>query len=114
MVPFSITIECQGSPMSLLAEQLDHLADEEGFIRFDLRSKQQRVVIFVKIEEQTQALAMSQDLESSFEALYYPARPYAFSFDETFAKEEVERIGKAIRAYFCSAHLSSAAQTLLL
>lgn len=114
MVPFSIEIEWKDKAVSLFAEQLDHLADEEGFIRFDVRSEQRRAVIFVNIEEQAQGPVVQQDLENYFEALHHPAQPGAFSFDETFTKDEVERIGKAIRESFTSAHLSSTAQALLL
>lgn len=113
MIPFPIEIEWQNIPVSLLAEQLDNLADEEGFIRFDVRCEQRRAVIFVSIEEQPLPHVISPDLESYFEVLHNTRPPGAFSFDEIFTEGEVERIGKAIRGHFSASHFSSAAQTLL-
>lgn len=103
MVPFQIEIEWQHLPLSLLAEQLDNLADEEGFIRFDVREGARRAVIFVNVEAQPQIPAM-QDPENYYEALHYPEHPGAFSFDNTFAAGEIRLIGEAIRQQFTEQH----------
>lgn len=112
MVPFSIEIEWKDKAVSLVAEQLDNLADEEGFIRFDVRTAQRRAVIFVNIEEQVQFPVIPQEPDSYVEAMQYPEQPGAFSFDETFGKAEVALIGKSIWEHFAAGHFSSATQTL--
>lgn len=114
MIPFPIEIEWQNVPVSLLAEQLDNLADEEGFIRFDVRSERRRAVIFVSVEVLPLPPTIPPDQENNFEALHYNHRTGPFSFDEIFTEGEVERIGKAIRGHFAASHFSSPAQTLLL
>jgi hypothetical protein len=36
MVPFNLEIELAGKTVTINVEQLDRLADEEGFIRYDV------------------------------------------------------------------------------
>jgi hypothetical protein len=114
MVPFQIEIEWQNTPVNLIAEQLDNLADEEGYIRFDVRNARRRAVIFVGMEHQPPILENSQGQESHFESLHYSQQYAAFSFDETFVAGEIVSIGRAIREHFAAGYFLSGAQTLLL
>ncbi|MGY3212473.1 hypothetical protein [Mucilaginibacter sp. HD30] len=91
VVPFQVEIEWQQMPLSLQAEQLDNLADEEGFIRFDVRAGERRAAIFVNIEVHAQVL------ENHYETLQYPEKSGDFSFDKTLAAGEITLIGQAIR-----------------
>lgn len=114
MVPFQIEIEWQNTLVNLIAEQLDNLADEEGYIRFDVRNARRGSVIFVSMEHQPPMLEDSQSQDSHFESLYYSQQYTAFSFDETFVAGEIVCIGRAIREHFAAGYFLSGTQTLLL
>lgn len=80
MVPFNLTIELQNIPCDLLAEQLDRLADEDGFIRFDVTCGERRSVIYVNVENDL-PLVTPQNAEAYFEAVNYPEQVSAMSED---------------------------------
>lgn len=98
MVPFQIDLELAANPVNLTVEQLDRLADEDGFIRFDVTCGGRRSVIFVNVENDL-PLVTPQDAEAYFEAAHYPEQLPAFSIDEDFTPDEVQVIGNAIRQY---------------
>lgn len=99
MVPFNVEIELENTPVSLTVEQLDRLADEDGFIRFDVRAGERRAVIYVNVEDQLSPPATAQDAEAYFEAVHYPETLPAFSTDDEFTADEVKLIANAIRQY---------------
>jgi hypothetical protein len=98
MVPFNLEIEVEDLVMPASVEQLDRLADEDGFIRFDVTIAERRSVIHVNVENDL-SIITPQDAEAYFEAVHYPEQVSAFSEEEEFTKEEVVAIGKAIRSY---------------
>lgn len=83
MVPFELELELENNSLTVSVEQLDHLADEEGYIRFDVRTGERRGVIYVNLEDQV-------GTEKLLEAI---------SMDEDFTTKEVRAIGNAIRQY---------------
>jgi hypothetical protein len=85
MVPFHLEIELEEGTVGLEVEQLDYLADEDGFIRYDVRSVERRAVISVPIERS------SDPDELSFSAVQ--------AADEAFSDEDIVRIMKAIQDY---------------
>lgn len=99
MVPFQIDLELEHTPVSLTVEQLDRLADEDGFIRFDVRAGERRAVIFVNVEDQLSPPATAQEAEAYFEAVHYPESLPAFSTADEFTTDEVKLIANAIREY---------------
>lgn len=99
MVPFQVAIELEEQPVSLLVEQLDQLADEEGFVRFDVRAAERRAVIFVNTEDNLKPPLTPQEAEVYFEAIHYPEQEAAFSFSGDFTPAEVRLIGQAIREH---------------
>jgi hypothetical protein len=99
MVPFHLELELENRLVTLTAEQLDRLADEDGFIRFDVRSSERRAVIHVNMEDQPVSFTTAQDAEAYFEAVHYPETLPAFSTDDDFTADEVRLIAKTIRQY---------------
>jgi len=99
MVPFNLEIQLSGKPVIINAEQLDRLADDEGYIRYDVREGKRRAVVYVNVEDQTMPLETVQDAEAYFEAVHYPEHLPAFSIEDDFASEEIQIIGNAIRQY---------------
>lgn len=100
MVPFTLQIESKDHPISLVAEQMDRMADEEGFVGFDIRAAERRAVVFVNIEDQLPPLPRTaQAAEAYFEAVHYPEQLPVFSFSEDFTQDEVRLIGNAIRQH---------------
>jgi hypothetical protein len=85
MVPFHLDIELQEGPVGLEVEQLDYLADEEGFIRYDVRTEDRRAVISVPIEQPLNP----EDV--NFNAVQ--------AIDEAFCDEDMVTIMKAIQDY---------------
>jgi len=51
MVPFEILVELNNSLVSLQVEQLDYIADENGCLRYDVRTGLRQAVILVNIED---------------------------------------------------------------
>ncbi|MFA6083542.1 hypothetical protein [Mucilaginibacter sp.] len=98
MVPFNLDLELTANPVTITVEQLDRLADEDGFIRFDVSCAERRSVVFVNMENELPPVT-SQDAEAYFEAVNYPEQVSAFSEDEVFTPEEVKAIAAAIRKY---------------
>jgi len=98
MVPFNLEIELENHPVLASIEQLDRLADTDGFIRFDVTCGERRSVIYVNVENDLPPVT-PQDAETYFEAVNYPEHVSAFSMDEVFTRTEVIVIGNAIRKY---------------
>ena len=98
MVPFNLEIELENIPCEVLVEQLDRLADAEGFIRFDVTCAGRRSVVYVNVENDL-PLATPQDAEAYFEAMNYPEQVSAFSEDDVFTRDEVRLLGRAVRNY---------------
>jgi hypothetical protein len=96
MVPFDVELEFENKPLTITAEQLDRLADEDGFIRFDITTGERRSVIYVNMEEELPQPVTRQNPETHFEAVHYPEHLPAFSLDDVFTLDEVRIIGKAI------------------
>jgi len=100
MVPFTVEIELKDQPVSLVVEQLDHLADEEGFVRFDIHTADRRAVLFINIEDQLPPPPLTaQAAEAYFESVHYPEQLPVFSFSEDFTPDEVDLIGNAVRQH---------------
>ena len=85
MVPFEIEIEWNDMPVSLQVEQIDYLADENGLMRYDVRTDLRRAVILVNME------ADPGHPDFSFEAMQ--------TIDESFSGEELLAIIKAIKQH---------------
>jgi hypothetical protein len=98
MVPFNLEIELENLPCEVLIEQLDRLADADGFIRFDVTAGDRRAVVYVNVENDL-PLVTPQDAEAYFEAVNYPEQVSAFSEEEVFVPDEVMLIGRTIRNY---------------
>lgn len=98
MVPFNLEIELENSTVPVSIEQLDRLADADGFIRFDVTCGERRSVIYVNVENDL-PLVTPHDAEAYFEAVNYPEQVSAFSEEEIFTREEIIVIDKAIRSY---------------
>lgn len=98
MVPFQIELELAANPVDITAEQLDRLADEDGFIRYNVTCSERRSVIFVNVENDL-PLVTPQDAEAYFEAVHYPEQVSSFSEEEVFSADEIIAIGDAIRKY---------------
>lgn len=73
MVAFELELELENKPLKISVEQLDRLADAEGFIRFDVTAGEHRSVIYVNVENDL-PLVTPQDAEAYFEAVNYPSR----------------------------------------
>lgn len=99
MVPFNLEIEFAGKTETINAEQLDRLADEEGFIRYDVTEGMRRAVVYVNVEDQIMPLETKQDMDAYFEAVHYPENQPTFSVDDDFSTAEVNIIANAIRQY---------------
>lgn len=114
MVPFPIAFALKETPVKLLIEQLDRLADEKGYIRFNVRYERRRAVIFVNIEVQSILAALSRDTKGLLGSLNHLTQPVAFSFDNTYSSNEVILIGFGIRAHLNEMHYVTKRRTLLL
>jgi hypothetical protein len=90
MVPFNLQIELNARPVTFSAEQLDQLADNAGFMRYQIRTFNHHSVIYVNIEDES--------LE--------PEDIIGFSEDEVFSLDEVRTIAAAIREYNSSRKLN--------
>ncbi|SDE35739.1 hypothetical protein SAMN05216464_105335 [Mucilaginibacter pineti] len=90
MVPFNLQLEIGGRLTTLSAEQLDQLADETGFMRYQVRSFNHNGVIHVNIEDEPLP----------------PEEAVGFNLDETFALDDVKKIAQAIREYNSSRKLN--------
>lgn len=85
MVPFHLAIELNNLPVTLQVEQLDFLADENGLMRYDVRSEHRNAVISVNIE------SVNESKDFTFEAMQ--------ATDEAFSDEELFEIVAGIRAH---------------
>ena len=82
MVPFNLQLELADKLTTVSVEQLDQLADTAGFMRYQIRTFNQRVVVLVNIEDE-----------------HLSAEIVDYSEDEAFAPDEVKEIANAIRSY---------------
>jgi hypothetical protein len=98
MVPFNLEIELENTMVPASIEQMDRLADADGFIRFDVTAGERRSVVYVNVENDLPP-ATPQDAEAYFEAVNYPEQVSAFSEEDVFTRDEVIVIGQAIRNY---------------
>jgi 5,10-methylenetetrahydrofolate reductase len=85
MVPFEINCEIAQKTVSLTVEQLDRLANENGLMRYDVRTGLRHAVITVNIE------ADPGHPDFSFEAVQ--------AIDEDFSGDELLAIIRAIRQH---------------
>jgi len=90
MVPFNLQIELNARLLTFSAEQLDQLADNVGFIRYQIRTFNNHSVIYVNIEDDAPE----------------PDDIIGFSDDEVFSLDEVRIIAAAIREYNSSRKLN--------
>ena len=90
MVPFNLQIELNARLVTFSAEQLDQLADNAGFMRYQIRTFNHHSVIYVNIED--------EPLE--------PEDIIGFSEDEVFSLDELRTIAAAIREYNSSRKLN--------
>jgi len=90
MVPFHLQLELAQKLTTVSAEQLDQLADEMGFMRYQVRTFNQSALIFVNIEE----VGSSTEIN-----IGYIEEPI-------FSADEVKAIAAAIRQYHNSRKLN--------
>jgi hypothetical protein len=98
MVPFNLELELAGKALIVSVEQLDQLADDEGYIRYDITEDLRQAVVYVNVEDQLLPLETAQDA-AYFEAVHYPEHLPAFSLEDDFTTAEVNTIANAIRQY---------------
>ncbi|MEZ2339231.1 hypothetical protein AB6735_26540 [Mucilaginibacter sp. RCC_168] len=90
MVPFNFQLDISGKLTTLSAEQLDRLADDTGYMRYQIRSFNHSSVIFVKIEDESLT----------------PEDVAGFSEEDVFTVNETKAIATAIREYNSSRKLN--------
>lgn len=83
MVPFNLQLELGGRLTTLSAEQLDQLADEAGFMRYQVRTFNHRSVVCVNIEDEPLS----------------PEEVIGYGEEEVFTIAEIKTIAAAIREY---------------
>ena len=83
MIPFHLQIDLTGRRTTLMVEQMDQLADNGGFIRYQIKTFNQQSVVFVNIEEETVS----------------PEGLIGFSEDDGFTSDQITVISAAIRDY---------------
>jgi hypothetical protein len=106
MVPFNIAIEMQDKSATAQAEQLNQLADNEGFMPYRIAIGERFSVIYVNIENDVRPPITRQDTEAYFEAIHYPEQVFAYTEDDIFTLEEARIIGATIRQYNRSQNLN--------
>ena len=109
MVPFFLDIELNNRPLTITVEQLQNFADVDGYCRYHITAGDRRAVIYVNVEyEDPQPPVIPQDLETYYEAIYYPELAQAFVDDdeELFSTRELNQIAAAIRQYNREAGIS--------
>lgn len=99
MVPFLLEFDFAVGIVAGTAEQLDQLADAEGYMRYLVTAEVQRSVVWVNIENEPPQRVTPQDAENYYEAIHYPEQVSGFSQDEVFTAQEIEIIASAICAY---------------
>jgi hypothetical protein len=106
MVPFNLQLELNGRQVIISAEQLDQLADEVGFMRYQVKAADRTSVIYVNIEDERRIPLTAQDAEDYFETLQYAEQGIGYSLDDIFTVDEAIAIAKAIREYNFSRKLN--------
>lgn len=99
MVPFNLEFEFGDGLVSGTAEQLDQIADAEGFMRYQITTGERRSVICVNIEEEPPRPLTGQGAENYYEAIHYPEHTPGFSEEEVFNTQEIETIAAVIEDY---------------
>ncbi|MDT3402283.1 hypothetical protein [Mucilaginibacter terrae] len=99
MVPFNLELEFPDQRMTGTAEQLDQIADNDGFMRYQVSLGERRSIICVNIEEGWAQSVSAADSESSHEGVQDPGHHSGISEDEVFKADEVGIIVSAIKAY---------------
>lgn len=98
MVPFDLDVKVENKALTISVKQLDLLADEEGYLRYNIHTGDRRGVIYVERGDQLPAMT-PDNFDSFYEAIHYPEQVPFFSNDEQFTDIEVRSIGNAIRHY---------------
>lgn len=98
MVPFHLEFDFGDGLVAGTAEQLDQLADAEGYMRYQITVEERRSVVCVNIEQETPLPLTAQDAEN-YEAIHYPEQLSGFSQDDVFNTKEVETIAAVIKDY---------------
>jgi hypothetical protein len=106
MVPFDLVLELESKQLIISVEQLDQLADAEGFMRYQVTADTRRSVICVNVEDGVPPLFTPQDVEAYFEAVYYPEQAVAYSTEDVFTHTELRQIAAAVRLHNRSQRLS--------
>jgi len=83
MVPFNLQLDLANKLTTLSAEQLDQIADTEGFMRYQIRAFNDISIVYVNIEDEPLS----------------PEEIIAYSLDEVFSLEDVRAIAVAIRQH---------------
>lgn len=90
MIPFNLQLELNAGLVTISVEQLEQLADQEGFMRYQIRTFNDRSVVYVNIED---------------EPLASP-KIIGYSEDDVFSPDDVKAIATAIRQYNSSRKLN--------
>ena len=83
MVPYNLQVELHRQLLPISVEQMDQLADAVGYMRYQIRTAEQRSVILVNIDAEQ---LLPEDI-------------IGFSEDDVFTLEEIGVIAAAIRQY---------------
>lgn len=106
MVPYNLQLELNARQVTISAEQLDQLADEAGFMRYQIKTFNDSSVVYVNIEDVPQLPNTPQEAENLFETINYPDQNIGYSLDNVFSVDEVVAIARAIREYNSSRKLN--------
>lgn len=85
MVPFNLQFELNGKVTTFSIEQLDPLADAEGYMRYLVRTFNQRSEVYVYVDKEPLA---AEEGDS-----------YGFNLDDGFSNAEVKVIAAEIIRY---------------
>lgn len=99
MVPIHLEFEFGDGLVAVTAEQLDQLADTEGFMRYQISAGERRSVVCVNTEKEQLPSVTAHNAENYYEAVHYPGQVSDFSEDEVFTPEEISTIAAEIRVY---------------
>ena len=106
MVLINLQLELNARQVKISAEQLDQLADEVGFMRYQVKAADRTTVVYVNIEDEQRIPLTPQDAEDYFETLQYPEQGIGYTLDDIFTTDEAIAIAKAIREYNFSRKLN--------
>jgi hypothetical protein len=83
MVPLNLQVELHGQLLTISVEQLDQLPDAVGYMRYQVRTAEQRSVVLVNLEAEQ----------------LFPEENIGLSEDDVFTPDETSVIAAAIREY---------------